>query len=164
MTLLRPGQWRARGWGEMDRGQYDVEQDMEVLSGSALLIRTAALADIGLLDERFFLYEEDVDWCLRSREQGYRNLYVPTSRVRHSEDDSETRRVRTTYYLNRNRHLLHRKHHLGWQARTLLYVHQLYWLCRWTLGPERRAKRAERDAMWLALRHGLQGRFGPLQR
>lgn len=162
MISRRPGQWRARGHGEVDRGQYDIAQDMEVLSGSALLVRCAALEDIGLLDERFFLYEEDVDWCLRARERGYRNRYVPASRVYHPDSGAETRMARTTYYLNRNRHLLHRKHRLGLWAKVLLYVHQLYWLVRWTWGPERRTKRALRDAMWLALRHGLQGRFGPL--
>jgi GT2 family glycosyltransferase len=163
MVSRRRSQSVVRGRGEADRGQYDAEQDMELLSGCALLIRAMALADIGLLDERFFLYEEDIDWCLCSREHGYRNRYVPASVVYHAESNSETRQVRATYYVNRNRHLLCRKHRLGLWAWAMLYAHQLYWLLRWTVGSERRSKRALREAMWLGLRHGAQGRFGPLR-
>ena len=53
------------------------------MSGCALLVRLAALPAIGLLDEEFFLYGEDVEWCLRARRAGYRVVHEPAAVVRH---------------------------------------------------------------------------------
>jgi hypothetical protein len=71
------------GWGERDRGQYDTDRDVEWVPGCALLLSCAALADVGLFDERFFAYHEDVDWCTSARERGWRIRFAPGSVVRH---------------------------------------------------------------------------------
>jgi hypothetical protein len=71
------------GWGATDRGQYDTRRDVEWVPGCALLLRTAALRDVGLFDERFFAYHEDVDWCTRARARGWRVVFAPDSVVRH---------------------------------------------------------------------------------
>jgi len=71
------------GWGERDRGQCDTRREVEWVPGCALLLSCAALADIGLFDERFFAYHEDVDWCTTARERGWRIVYAPDSIVRH---------------------------------------------------------------------------------
>jgi len=71
------------GWGEPDRGQYDVVREVEWVPGCALLLSCAALRDVGLFDERFFAYHEDVDWCTSARERGWRILFAPRSVVRH---------------------------------------------------------------------------------
>jgi GT2 family glycosyltransferase len=74
---------RLAGWGEPDRGQYDAARDVEWVPGCALLLSCTALAEVGLFDERFFAYHEDVDWCTSARERGWRIRYAPTSVVRH---------------------------------------------------------------------------------
>lgn len=51
--------------------------------GASMLIRRAVLEDIGLLDEKFFVYYEDVDFCRRARRAGWETWYVPESRVEH---------------------------------------------------------------------------------
>ena len=71
------------GWGERDRGQYDVARDVEWVPGCAVLLSCRALAEVGLFDERFFAYHEDVDWCTSARERGWRIRYAPDAVVRH---------------------------------------------------------------------------------
>jgi N-acetylglucosaminyl-diphospho-decaprenol L-rhamnosyltransferase len=56
---------------------------VEEASGACLIVRRAAVDAVGLLDERFFLYYEDVDWCRRLGEHGWKIYYVPQARVVH---------------------------------------------------------------------------------
>jgi len=51
--------------------------------GAAMLVRRQAMRDVGLMDERYFLYFEDVDWCQRMGRHGYEVLYVPEARMFH---------------------------------------------------------------------------------
>lgn len=61
------------------------------LSGCALLVDRAVIDAIGSLDERYFAYYEDVDWCLRAREAGWRSLYVGDAVARHAGSVSANR-------------------------------------------------------------------------
>jgi GT2 family glycosyltransferase len=58
-------------------------RDVEVVAGSSVLFRAGALRRIGYFDERFFAYHEDVDWCTRAREDGFRVTYAPDAMVLH---------------------------------------------------------------------------------
>ncbi len=58
-------------------------RDVDWLLGACLLVRRRALADVGPMDERFFLYFEDVDWCARMHNRGWRVLYVPAAVMVH---------------------------------------------------------------------------------
>jgi GT2 family glycosyltransferase len=71
------------GENELDAGQYDVAKDTDYVSGCAMLIKRRVLEEIGLFDERMFLYYEDSDYCMRARRHGYRVVYVPSSVVWH---------------------------------------------------------------------------------
>lgn len=71
------------GWGARDDGRYDAPRDVEWVPGCGLLFSCAALGEIGLFDEWFFAYHEDVDWCASAREHGRRVRYLPTSVVYH---------------------------------------------------------------------------------
>ena len=53
------------------------------VSGSCLMIRKKTVDLIGLLDENFFLYSEDVDWCIRAKRQGWSVVYYPDAAVIH---------------------------------------------------------------------------------
>lgn len=70
-----------------DRSDQE-EQDVDWLVGACLMVRSEALDQVGLLDERFFMYSEEVDWCLRLRQAGRRVRYVPSARVVHYEAKS----------------------------------------------------------------------------
>jgi len=72
-----------RGLREQDHGQYRSIEDTGYLTGCCLLATAEAWRKVGFLDERYFIYAEDADWCLRARAAGYRLLFVPTARLWH---------------------------------------------------------------------------------
>jgi GT2 family glycosyltransferase len=74
-----------RGRGELDRGQYDQKPDVDFVTGAALAVRSDVLQEIGLLDEGFFFYYEDADFCFRARQAGYRVIYAPKAVGIHHE-------------------------------------------------------------------------------
>jgi hypothetical protein len=61
----------------------DAPIDVEALSGALMLVRRAAIDDVGLWDEGYFLHCEDLDWCMRFRQRGWRILFVPDAPVLH---------------------------------------------------------------------------------
>jgi GT2 family glycosyltransferase len=69
---------------------FDENQEMEVDSvmGAFLLIRRAVIDKIGLLDEQFFMYGEDLDWCWRCKEVGFKVWYYPKTTVIHYKGSS----------------------------------------------------------------------------
>jgi GT2 family glycosyltransferase len=72
-----------RGHGKPDRGQFDEEVEVFSPAGAASLWRRSALEDVGLFDERFFAYYEDVDLGFRARLKGYECWYAPKAVVYH---------------------------------------------------------------------------------
>ena len=102
---------RHRGLGEPDEGQYDELTAVNFATGCSLLARARAVRAIGPLDERYFLYWEDIDWSARARRAGWRVVYVPGSRVWHklgASTPGERRHVRWRYE-GRNRLLFYRR-------------------------------------------------------
>ena len=68
----------------------DPEQtaEVEVLSGSCMMVRKAAMDQVGLLDESYFMYGEDIDWCYRFHQAGWKIYYVPTTAIIHFRGES----------------------------------------------------------------------------
>ena len=96
------------------------EHEPDWVSGSCFLARRERLAEVGFFDEGFFLYEEDVDLCLRVRQRGGRVLFTPEAEVVHHLGRSMARapeRARLEYH--RSHLLYYRKHH-GAPARAAL--------------------------------------------
>lgn len=58
--------------------------EVEAISGACMLVARQAMAKVGLWDEGYFLHCEDLDWCMRFRENGYRIMFVPKARVVHA--------------------------------------------------------------------------------
>lgn len=76
----------ALGWlgqRELRYDRYDEEFDLDWTSGSFLLLRRAALLSAGLLDERFFIYSEEVDLARRVKDAGWRVRHLPRMEIRH---------------------------------------------------------------------------------
>ncbi len=81
------------------------------VSGSCLLARRALLETLGGFDEAFFLYEEDVDLCLRARQAGFRVVFTPAARVIHRLGRSmEQAATRTRIEYDRSHLHFYRKH------------------------------------------------------
>jgi hypothetical protein len=93
-----------------DPGAYAHPASPEWLSGACLLVRRSALAEVGGLDERFFLYCEDIDLCLRLRQAGHELRFEPGATVRHRGGASAPRGA-TLPLIARSRVLYARKHY-----------------------------------------------------
>jgi hypothetical protein len=72
-----------RGLRSRDDGRYRAVERTGYLTGCCLLATRAAWERVGPLDERYFIYAEDADWCLRARAAGFKLLFVPTARLWH---------------------------------------------------------------------------------
>jgi GT2 family glycosyltransferase len=59
--------------------------EVEAISGACMLVKREAVADVGLWDEGYFLHCEDLDWCMRFRQKGWKILFVPSARVVHAQ-------------------------------------------------------------------------------
>lgn len=79
------------GVGERDKGQHDQPRDVEYIIGALMVVRREMLAEIGLLDEGFYLYFEDADLCARARQSGYRVAYLPDATGIHIESATAVR-------------------------------------------------------------------------
>lgn len=127
--------------GRFGAGREDLEQTCRVdsVSGACLAIRREALDQVGPLDERFFLFFEEVDWCRRAATAGWEIWLAAESTVVHHWMGSVRLHVRQA-----NRHYLanlvryHRKHH-GWVGAALvLPLYVLGWLrTEWRLAGSR---------------------------
>lgn len=83
-SVLVEGGWGGdRGFLEVDAGQYDEPQEVFAWCGAGVLFPVAYLRDVGLFDERFFMYYEDTDMAWRGRARGWRYLYTPDAVLRH---------------------------------------------------------------------------------
>ena len=71
-----------------DRRDDGAPHEVDWVTGACLCVRAAAAADVGLFDERFFMYSEEVDWCRRFGAAGWRVVYLPASEVMHHEGAS----------------------------------------------------------------------------
>lgn len=78
-----PARWRLAGERELDRSLYDREVDCDWTSGSFMFTRCDALFAAGYLDERFFIYSEEPDLCLRIKHAGWRVLHLPVMTIIH---------------------------------------------------------------------------------
>jgi GT2 family glycosyltransferase len=108
----------------------DEQADVDSVVGACMLARGSAVRQAGLLDERFFMYGEDLDWCLRikrerdRRGRPYRVVYYPRVTVHHVKRAASRRSPKAQFEFDRSMWLFYRKHY---QAGTPFY---LDWLIR----------------------------------
>jgi N-acetylglucosaminyl-diphospho-decaprenol L-rhamnosyltransferase len=106
---------RSRRFGRYNLTFVDPGLALEVDSvcGACMLIRRDVVERIGPLDERFFMYGEDLDWCMRTRQAGRTVRYEPAVVVQHQHGAASRKRaLRTTYHFFRAMDLFYRKHYL----------------------------------------------------
>jgi GT2 family glycosyltransferase len=91
------------------------EHDVDWVSGACLLVRRGDAEKVGLLDERFFLYTEDVDFCARIRALGRRVIFTPAAEVIHLGGRSRaTAPAIMNIAYRRSQIAFYEKHHPGW--------------------------------------------------
>ena len=96
-------------------------QDVDWVTGACLLAHRRDLEAVGLLDERFFLYMEDVDLCAAIRARGRRVRFIADAEVRHQRGASASPADREAAY-RRSYMAFYEKHHPGWLPAVRLYV------------------------------------------
>jgi len=94
------------GMNEEDKGQFDVEKEVEFATGSSMLFRCSALRQVGIIDEKYFLYYEENDLCQRLKKAGWKLMYAPKSVVWHKVGQATgIGTPLADYYIARNRML-----------------------------------------------------------
>ncbi|HDH96484.1 MAG TPA: glycosyltransferase family 2 protein, partial [Proteobacteria bacterium] len=86
-----------------DPDAYTKTREVPAVAGVAWMFRLDAFEDVGDLNEEFFLYHEDVEWCYRAGAKGYRILLVPQARAYHTGFRSDPKgEMRKAYFIARN--------------------------------------------------------------
>ncbi|GIL15174.1 MAG: glycosyl transferase [Chloroflexota bacterium] len=126
-------------------------QEVDWVVGAALLARRAVYEQIGGFDERFFMYSEELDWCKRAKENGWRVVYVPNARVLHHEAQSSAQvRAQRDIYFHSSKARYFKKHHGALQGELLRYFLLSMFAYQWLeegakyLAGHKRVLRAER--------------------
>jgi hypothetical protein len=89
----------------------DHSLEVDALSGSCMMVRRAAIDQVGLLDEDIFMFGEDIDWCWRMKEANWRIIYLPEAVIYHLHGaSSRLRPVGATIDLHKGMEVFYRKH------------------------------------------------------
>lgn len=113
-------QRRTPAWIEKETGR---EQFVDWVSGACLLVHRADAERAGLLDERFFLYTEDVDFCHAVRKLGRKVLFTPVASITHLRGRSRASRPEASQRAYRASHIaFYEKHHPLWAPLLKLYL------------------------------------------
>ncbi|MBC7233264.1 MAG: glycosyltransferase family 2 protein [Chloroflexi bacterium] len=142
----------------------DEEQDVDWVIGACLLLRRQAWEQVGPLDEGFFMYSEELDWCRRLKTVGWRVVYIPWAEVIHHEGQSSSQVMPARHiYFQSSKVRYFRKHHgvlAGEILRFFLLATYVYQLCleslKWLLGHKRPLRRERIKAYLRVLRSCLR--------
>jgi GT2 family glycosyltransferase len=120
---------RLHGLHSKDLKSFTLPRDGDFVPGCSVLLRRKTLEHVGLFDERFFAYHEDVDWCTRAWSDNWRVSYLPSSVVYHRGAfyDRHWPLPDYSYYLyGRNSLIYARKHARRWQMVKILSLSLIY--------------------------------------
>ena len=143
----------------------DTVQDVDWVTGAAMMARREAIAQVGPMDDGFFMYSEELDWCRRFREAGWRVVYLPAAQIVHHVGKSSEQVVAARHiHFQTSKVRYFRKYHgplVAESLRLFLLGHYVWQLglegTKWLLG-HRRSLRSERIA---AYRQVLQSGLRP---
>jgi GT2 family glycosyltransferase len=149
-------------WSQLDLREVDI------LGGCFWVVRREALAKVGLLDESFFMYGEDMDWCKRFWAAGWKLVFVPTAEIIHYGGGSSSNAPVRFFIEKQRADLQYWKKHHSWPAVALYFmisclhltlraIGSLFALLFSRKGRENHAHRAERSIA--CLRWMFSGRF-----
>ena len=104
----------------------DETHEVQAVSGACMLIRREVLDKVGLLDERFFAYQEDSDLCKRTRQAGWKIVYLPAARITHygGKGGATVHFYKSLYEWHHSYYLYYRKHFA--REYSTLYNHLIY--------------------------------------
>lgn len=99
------GDTHHTGAGKVDDGSYDKVEKVEFASGCCILMNKNVIEKVGMLDESYFMYYEDTDFCARLKKETIDIVYVPTAKIWHKVGASSSGEYSkfTAYYMAKNR-------------------------------------------------------------
>jgi GT2 family glycosyltransferase len=150
---------------ERDVGQYEEPHLVDWISGCGIMVRREVIEQVGLIDERYFYFWEETEWCLRAGRSGWKIVHVPQAKMWHKGVQfNHQPKPSVTYYATRNRLLTLSKHHAPITAWVFAWGQLLRILTSWTLRPKWKGKREHRDAMWRGMVDFFFHRWGQAAR
>jgi GT2 family glycosyltransferase len=143
------------------------ERDVDWVCGSFLLMRRACLDQVGPLDERFFIYDEDIDWCRRARTAGWRIRFWPGVSMLHVGASARPF-MRDKTFVHFRSHLSYIRKHHSWAPAALYYLLMVARLSlatawqtiRWMVGAASMSEVRERSSRQLQFTLLRPGRIG----
>jgi hypothetical protein len=113
------------GYQQKDTGQHDMIIETPYAHGAAMMVTSEVVKHAGLIPDIYFLYFEELDWCERIKEAGFKIFYYPNSLVYLKESVSSGKQSPLmTYYKNRNKILYVRRNYKGMnKIRVLIYLY-----------------------------------------
>lgn len=108
-------------FGQYHQGWKDIRKihEVDVISGAFFLVRRETTEKVGLLDEGYFMYGEDIDWCLRMKKAGLKIAFVPSTKVIHVKGQSG--RAKTIGNLSEQNDSKRLSDHYFWETMKLFY-------------------------------------------
>ncbi len=95
--------------------------EIDACSGAAMLIRTRAMKEVGLLDEQFFMYGEDIDWCFRFKEKGWKVVFHPGVIVHHDKHTSGIKKTKHAGHTHETHAIQEKSRDAFYEAMKLFY-------------------------------------------
>jgi len=110
--LARSATYLCGRAGKLHRLNCDATAPVDVdwISGACMMVRRSAIAEVGPMDERYFMYMEDEDWCRRFKRAGYTVMYAPAARAIHHVASSSESSWRTAAAYRDSRRIYHRQY------------------------------------------------------
>ena len=126
-------------------------------------MRRAVIDQVGAIDERYFYFWEETEWCIRIGRAGWKVMHVPQAKMWHKGVTVDHHpKPSVTYYATRNRLLTMAKHRAPAGVRLRAWAQMGRTLTSWSVKPRWRHMRAHRDALWHGMVDYLRGRWGPM--
>lgn len=115
---------RKYRFANYDRKAFQIEKEVKIINGCCLFIRRKTIDEIGMLDERFFIYLEEGDICVRARSTGWKVIYTPVKTVIHfSQESTKQNREQMTEQFLKSLKIFYEKHYPN-------KMRQLNWILR----------------------------------
>jgi GT2 family glycosyltransferase len=167
-VIQSAGGWLNNHWeaghfshNKPDMGQYNQPHSVNWVSGCAILVRRAVIEQIGALDERFFYYWEETEWCLRASRAGWLIMLVPAAKLWHKGVQRNYQpNSNVTYYNTRNHLMMMQEHRAPLVAWSYTWLNLSKTFISWSLRPKWAYMAEHRAALWQGVYDFLRRRWG----
>jgi GT2 family glycosyltransferase len=145
-----------RGMLERDNGQYDLQEEVTFVCGAALMFKKKLLLEIGEFDKSFFMYHEEVDFCIRALLHNYSVVYVPTAIVYHksaffAEISNEKSNPIVVFHKHKNTYIILLKNFpfstiIQWYPVSIFY--KVFWVTKFLTRRDSKSAIATIKSIW----------------